>query len=691
MKQKAVVSLLWGTQFEALRQFLSMREPMVVLVSEGATSPQMRAAIEGTGSTVVTLETLLDADGVRRFESETVQLQTQFAQYLDTLAAEERAIGRESGLISAAVADSLATTLPATAALLDCLKQAASRFDIELLVTSEDVTGNGKAATTWAKSRGIPTLHVAHGIALVDPYTVHDQLIADKLAVFGRRGMEGYLDLGYPEERFAVTGNPAWDVYAQLRENKVACRQHLDARYGLKPGLPLIVFGTTWAANFSAHCNDDIYADSVMVFVASCEALRACGVRFNAVIKDRPSNAAFGERRCAQILGELGASGDDYFYCTGDTQVFAAGADLLVAVDSNYLVEAMLARTPAINLMNETGMVMGPAFESETGIMEVEAQDLAGAMRLLLTDGAARQAVLEMAARRVAHYNAAEDGSAAQRVAQLMATMAKAQAPYKAPEQAKAPEQPKAGYVWQQFLDAESRPVDDLYHTRGRNDLAEMFTNLPSLILDVGCSAGSNAALVKARFPGSRAWGIEMNRSAAALAQQKLDRVLMGRFEDFDLRKEGIAHGTLDAVLLADVLEHMYNPWDVMVKLRPFVSPTGQLVLSIPNVRNLWLMDELSKGNWPYADAGLLDITHIRFFTRSEMIKFCEETGYRVIEMRHSIDGRLAHLWQQHQGVTGPVNIDLDRMTLKNVSRQELLELCTLQYYLLLEKAPGHA
>jgi 2-polyprenyl-3-methyl-5-hydroxy-6-metoxy-1,4-benzoquinol methylase len=679
MTQKAIVSLLWGSQYEALRQFLATHEPMAVLVSARATSPQMRSVIESTGSTVVHLEDLLDAEGVRRFETETIQLQTQFAQYLDTLAVEERAIGRESGLISAAVADTLAATLPATAALLDCLQRAASRFDITLLVTSEDVTGNGKIATAWAKSRGIPTLHVAHGIALVDPYTVHDQLIADKLAVYGRRGMEGYLDLGYPEERFVVTGNPAWDVYAQLRNDKAGCRRQLDAKYGFKAGVPLIVFGTTWAANFSAHCNENVYADSVMVFMASCEALRACGIRFNAVIKDRPSNRAFGERRCAELLSELGASGDDYFYCTDDTQFFAAGADLLVAVDSNYLVEGMLAGTPVINLMNESGMIMGPCFESETGILEVEAQDLAGNMRLLLTDGNARSAVLAMAAKRVAHYNETVDGSAGARVAAEMASMAKAQ-----PAR-------KARYVWQEYLDAESRPVDQLYHTVGRSDLAQMFTNAPSLILDIGCATGSNAALVKARFPGSRAWGIEMNRDAAALAQQKLDRVLHGRFEDFDLRKEGMAHGTLDAVLLADVLEHMYNPWDVMVKLRPYVSPTGQLVLSIPNVRNLWLMDELSKGNWTYESSGLLDITHIRFFTRKEMIKFVEETGYRVVQARYSIDGRLASLWQQHQGSAGPFNIDLERMTLKNVTRDELVELCSVQYYLLLEKAPEHA
>jgi 2-polyprenyl-3-methyl-5-hydroxy-6-metoxy-1,4-benzoquinol methylase len=488
--------------------------------------------------------------------------------------------------------------------------------------------------------------------------------------------MDGYLDLGYPEERFVVTGNPAWDCYAELRHKKAGCRRYLDEKYHLKPSVPLIVFGTTWAANFSALTNEDIYDDSVMVFLASCEALRLSGVRFNAVIKDRPANRAFGERRCAEILGNLGSNGDDYFYSADDTQAFAAGADLLVAVDSNYLVEGMLSRTPVINLMNGAGLVMGPCFEAETGVIEVEAGDLSGAMQLLLTDHAARAAAVETAAKRVAHYNAAEDGSAAVRVAQVMGEMAK-----HLPRRAKR-------YVWEQYLNAESAPLSEFYHTTGRDDLAQMFTNVPSLILDIGCATGSNAALIKARFPGSRAWGIEMNRAAADIARERLDRVLLGRFEDFDLEKEGIASGALDAVLLADVLEHMYNPWDVMVTLRRYMSPTGQLVLSIPNIRNLWLMDELSKGNWTYAAAGLLDVTHVRFFTLKEMLKFCAETGYRVIQVRNSLDGRLAHLWQQRQGQGEPSNIELERLSLKNVTREELLELCTLQYYLLLEKLP---
>jgi 2-polyprenyl-3-methyl-5-hydroxy-6-metoxy-1,4-benzoquinol methylase len=249
---------------------------------------------------------------------------------------------------------------------------------------------------------------------------------------------------------------------------------------------------------------------------------------------------------------------------------------------------------------------------------------------------------------------------------------------------AQSPGQPER-FVWQQYLDVEVADVTAAYHTIGRQDLAAMYTNNPVLILDIGCAAGSTAALIKQRFPGSRAWGIEMNRAAASLAQQKLDRVLVGKFEDFDLEREGIAKGSLDAVLLADVLEHMYNPWDVMVTLRPYMSPTGQLLLSIPNVRNLLLMNELSKGNWTYAREGLLDITHIRFFTFKEIMAFCSETGYRVIRKQNAIDLRLDPFFKQH-GTQTLSDINIDRLTLKNVTQDELLELCTIQFYLLLEK-----
>jgi SAM-dependent methyltransferase len=670
--QKAIISLLWGSQTDALRQFLSMHDPMVALVQRD-TLPQIRTMLETTGSAVVYLEDMLDEPGNEAAcTAETSRLYAQFSGYLGALAKDEHELSQ----MAAVIANTLTAELPVTVRVLACLAEAAKRYDIALLVTSEDVTNGGKIATTWAKSRGIPTLHVAHGMALADPYTVHDQLTADKLAVYGQRGMDGYLDLGYPAERFVVTGNPAWDCYADLRNRKPECRQYLDDKYAIEKGVPLIVFATTWSGNFSAQCNENIYDDSLMVFLASCETLRASGHRFNAIIKDRQANRAYGEQRYKKILHEMGAADANYVYCMQDSQVLAAGCDLLIAIDSNYLIEGMLARTPVINLMNTTGIVMGPSFDADSGVTEVEAQNLAGAMQLFLTNDMVRNAAVHAAAARVGHYNAAEDGTASVRVARLMDQMARGL------------KQRDERHVWQKRLNAESAPAPEQIDTAGQAELAGMFTNTPSVILDIGCATGSTAALIKERFPGSRAWGIEANREAAHLAGKKLDRVLIGRFEDFDLEKEGIAPGTLDAVLLADALQRMYNPWDAMVKLHKYLSPTGQLVLRIPNVRNVWLMDELSKGNWSYADTGLLDIANIRFFTHKEMVNLCEQTGYRVVRTSQSLDDRLRAFWPQHQTTTGPVNIDLGRMTLKNVTPAELLEYCTLQYHLLIEKMP---
>lgn len=674
MKRTAIVTLLWSTQFEALRQFLLMHEPMVVIAVGGSMNLDMQAAVTSTGCMIIWLDSVLDGAPAGGVGAEAAHFEQAFARFLAAnrpIAGFPEQGARET--LSTVISERLKADLLPALQMLESLQRASETFDISLLATNEDATGACKIATAWAKFRGVPTLHLSHSIALFGPYTVHDQLMADKLAVFGRRGMEGYLDIGIPEERMVLTGNPAWDCYVDLRTRKSACREHLDRKYQLKPNLPLVVFGTTWSANLSAHCNEDIFVDSIAAFFGACGTLKKQGIEFNAVVKDRASNAVLGEKTCAEILAAL-SPGGDFFYAADDTQFFAAAADVLVAVDSNYLVEGMLADTAVVNLLNATGILMGPSFEAETGILEVEAEELADAVRRLLTDPAAKSESLQMIRQRVGYYNHGfGDGQAAVRVAQAMASMAPRL-------RRRAP-----GFVWQRYLDVESAEVTDAYHTVGRADLAAMYSNHPSLILDVGCAAGSTAALIKQRFPGSRAWGIEMNRAAASLAREKLDRVLVGRFEDFDLEKEGIAKGTLDAVLLADVLEHMYNPWSVLVNLHPFLSPGGQMVLSIPNVRNLLLMEELSKGNWTYAGEGLLDITHIRFFTFKEILRMCGETGYRVISTRGAIDSRLGPFLKQHENLA-QCDINTDRMTLKRVSRDELIEFCTIQFYFLLEK-----
>jgi len=675
MKQTAIVSLLWGTQFEVLRQFLGMHNPMIVLARGGMLSPDMQTAIANTGSQLIFLDDLLDkALTLPLIASDADVLLEQFRHHLSASGSEGIASQNLPDGLNTIISETLSANLPYSLWLLESLTEAAEQFDIKLFVTSEDVTSVGKIATAWAKAHNIPSLLLSHSIALIDPYTVHNEVIADKLAVFGKRGMEGYRDLGFPEDRIIITGNPAWDGYTKLRQHKSDYRHHLNVKYQFTPKIPLIVFGTTYSANLSAHCNKDIFSDTLMAFLSACETLWEGNIQFNAVIKDHPSNRAFGQRRYAEILADMGLNNQTCTYCSEDGREFAVAADVLVGVDSNYLVEGMLARTPVINLMNATGMLMGPCFEAETGIIEAEWHELAGAIQMLLTDSVMRQAVIDMGISRASHYNHEDgDGRAAVRVAQVMTEMM----PHNSDR-----------YVWHDFFEADPEELIAAHTLIGRADLAAMYTNQPKLILDIGCATGSTAELIKQRFPGSRAWGIEMNRSAALIAKTKLDHILIGRFEEFDLTSEGISLGSIDAALLVNILEHKYNPWEVMLKLRPYISSIGQLVLSIPNVRNLMLIDDLCNGNWVYSKTGILDIKHIRFFTRKDILNLCYETGYRLIREQQTIDPELMHLWQQHQGLDGPYNLDLKRFTMKGITRTELLELCTSQFHLLIEINP---
>ena len=245
------------------------------------------------------------------------------------------------------------------------------------------------------------------------------------------------------------------------------------------------------------------------------------------------------------------------------------------------------------------------------------------------------------------------------------------------------PAQPTAEpqYVWQTCLNIEDAPATP-YQQHFNPQMLDVLAHPPRVLLDVGCSSGILGHYVKGLHPACRTIGIEPNRATAELAAQNLDQVLCGKFEDFTLEKEGIALGSVDTVVMADVLEHMYDPWHVMVNLKPYLSPDAQVILSIPNTRHLGLMQGLlDRGMWTYAEKGLLDITHIRFFTLKEIANFLSQTGYRMEFVNHFLDAGLATFYEQNKS-NPDINIRLGRVALEKVTPKELAELCTWQFFI---------
>ena len=109
----------------------------------------------------------------------------------------------------------------------------------------------------------------------------------------------------------------------------------------------------------------------------------------------------------------------------------------------------------------------------------------------------------------------------------------------------------------------------------------------------------------------------------------------------------------------------------------PFLTPDAQVIASIPNVRNLWLISRLISGHWEYEEEGLLDVTHIRFFTKKSVVELFEQTGYGVRAIYANGDGRVPAM-EAPPGAS--VNIDTGVATLKNLQQEDLIELRTLQF-----------
>ncbi|OGS99286.1 MAG: hypothetical protein A3F73_06615 [Gallionellales bacterium RIFCSPLOWO2_12_FULL_59_22] len=239
---------------------------------------------------------------------------------------------------------------------------------------------------------------------------------------------------------------------------------------------------------------------------------------------------------------------------------------------------------------------------------------------------------------------------------------------------------PKPLFAWQTCLGKDHASEHKYDHFNPA--LLEALAHPPRKLLDIGCATGTLGHTVKSINPACQIIGIEPDEGAAKIAAQSLDRVLCGKFEDFNLESEGIAPGSVDTVVAADVLEHMYDPWHVMTRLKPYLSKDAQIILSIPNTRNFGLTKRLlDDGQWTYEEIGLLDITHIRFFTLREIGVFLAQTGYRLEHVNFVIDPVFEQLYAQNKDKT-EINVRLGRITFERLTQKELAELCSWQFFI---------
>lgn len=145
--------------------------------------------------------------------------------------------------------------------------------------------------------------------------------------------------------------------------------------------------------------------------------------------------------------------------------------------------------------------------------------------------------------------------------------------------------------------------------------------------LDVAAADGFLSELLTRQ--GWTVTALERDPDQAARARGRCKEVIVADLED----PLGDMGAPFDAIVCGDVLEHLRDPLAALLALKAKLTPDGVIVISVPNVAHLWMRLSLLAGRFNYTDRGLLDRTHLRFFTRRTLLDFLREAGLSVTEL----------------------------------------------------------
>lgn len=168
------------------------------------------------------------------------------------------------------------------------------------------------------------------------------------------------------------------------------------------------------------------------------------------------------------------------------------------------------------------------------------------------------------------------------------------------------------------------------YYNNTRNEIAALIPNDIRTILDIGCAKGNFLKFVKEKTQ-AETWGIEVEIEVGEKAKVNVDKVIIGKVEEVI---DSVPNNYFDCITFNDVLEHLLEPTEVLKLIKPKLSRNGIVIASVPNVRHFWNLYELIiKKDWKYRESGILDSTHLRFFTQKSLYRMFEEANFRNLKI----------------------------------------------------------
>lgn len=414
-KPVALFICLWKNNFPLLIPYLQRHPRSIFIIPTYQPDAEVIAEIEKTGSRIYAFE--------QYYSEATTQEGVRFTKAALTVLGEtdnESSYFKFNQAVMMKVFEREANSnLQTIFADINNLQALADEFFIEAILINEEAMSTGKTFREWAKRQGIPLIHVTHGTCMLQNYEYAEYPGDHTITVFGQRSADFYFDCGVPASRLQFIGNPVWNEYKQLKQKKQQVRKDLCSRHRMDADLPIIVFGTSWCAYLSASDDRDIEQQIRTAFDAY-KYLTQNGIFAQFVIKDRKNDHSIGEETVSRLITEYKIPKQLVRYVLDDTSLWVTAADVVISIDSNLSYEAVLAETPAINLLTSFGMIVGPAFSADDPILQCEASELGSQLHTIISSVPLRAELQEKMRRNTEYFKFGDDGKEAERFCALL-------------------------------------------------------------------------------------------------------------------------------------------------------------------------------------------------------------------------------------------------------------------------------
>lgn len=215
------------------------------------------------------------------------------------------------------------------------------------------------------------------------------------------------------------------------------------------------------------------------------------------------------------------------------------------------------------------------------------------------------------------------------------------------------------------------------YFSHMRPELLERIPTDARTILELGCGAGVLGQAVKQRQQ-ARVVGIEGNLDAATAASNVIDEVHCANLDNFDFPWP---EQEFDCVVAGDVLEHLVDPWSMLDKIKAALCRNGTLLVSIPNASFPQVIEQLANGRFDYEDQGILDRTHLRFFTRQTFSEALEQAGFSIVRVEPLLNQLYYQIPESVRDTGGSISFGTVSVQMRDSSH--ILDIMTYQWLFL--------